>query len=145
MPLTLSVGQRSGARLFANGVAEPPTSSPRCSISSVMPAAGSAATRRCTIAPCLRARSNWNLRDAHMMETLDALMAWTTRRSEHVRAVVWAHNSHLGDARATQMGSWGELNLGQLAREPLEDWSREIPMCRKRIQRESEHAAGNAR
>jgi erythromycin esterase-like protein len=143
-----------------------------------------------------------------------------------VRAVVWAHNSHLGDARATQMGSWGELNLGQLARErhgdrafligftthtgtvtgarewnepaewrrvvdrfvlartasrdalaearlertshyfrgrmpdqfdavihidttsaltPLERWSREIPICRKRIQRECERAAGNDR
>src|SRR5262245_9504630 len=59
----------------------------------------------------------WNLRDTHMMETLGALMGWTTRRSGYVRAVVWAHNSHLGDARATQMGSWGELNLGQLARE----------------------------
>jgi erythromycin esterase-like protein len=64
---------------------------------------------------------SWNLRDTHMMETLDALMAWTTRRSGYVRAVVWAHNSHLGDARATQMGTWGELNLGQLARERLGD------------------------
>ena len=60
---------------------------------------------------------SWNLRDTHLMDTLDALMAWTTRRSDYVRAVVWAHNSHLGDARATQMGSRGELNLGQLARE----------------------------
>ena len=60
---------------------------------------------------------SWNLRDTHMMETLDALMAWTTRRSGYSRAIVWAHNSHLGDARATQMGAWGELNLGQLARE----------------------------
>jgi erythromycin esterase-like protein len=60
---------------------------------------------------------SWNLRDIHMMETLDALMAWTTRHSDYVRAVVWAHNSHVGDARATQMGSWGEWNLGQLARE----------------------------
>jgi erythromycin esterase-like protein len=60
---------------------------------------------------------SWNLRDTHMMETLDALMASTTRRSGYSRAVVWAHNSHLGDARATQMGEWGELNLGQLARE----------------------------
>ena len=51
------------------------------------------------------------------METLAALMGWTTRRSGYVRAVVWAHNSHLGDAHATQMGSRGELNLGQLARE----------------------------
>jgi erythromycin esterase-like protein len=60
---------------------------------------------------------SWNLRDTHMMETLDALMAWTTRRSGYSRAIVWAHNSHLGDARATQMGACGELNLGQLARE----------------------------
>jgi len=64
---------------------------------------------------------SWNLRDTHMMETLDALMAWTTRRSEYVRAVVWAHNSHLGDARATQIGAWGELNLGQLARQRYGD------------------------
>jgi erythromycin esterase-like protein len=60
---------------------------------------------------------SWNLRDTHMMETLDAALAWTTRQSGYARAVVWAHNSHLGDARATQMGGWGELNLGQLARE----------------------------
>jgi erythromycin esterase-like protein len=60
---------------------------------------------------------SWNLRDSHMMETLDALIAWTRRRSGTARAVVWAHNSHLGDARATQMGDWGELNLGQLARQ----------------------------
>jgi erythromycin esterase-like protein len=60
---------------------------------------------------------SWNLRDTHMMETLDALLEWTTKRAGYARAVVWAHNSHLGDARATQMGEWGELNLGQLARE----------------------------
>jgi erythromycin esterase-like protein len=60
---------------------------------------------------------SWNLRDTHMMETLEAVSDWTTRRSGYTRAVVWAHNSHLGDARATQMGESGELNLGQLARE----------------------------
>ena len=60
---------------------------------------------------------SWNVRDTHMMETLDSLLAWTTKRAGYARAVVWAHNSHLGDARATQMGDWGELNLGQLARE----------------------------
>ncbi len=59
----------------------------------------------------------WSLRDTHMMETLDALMTWTGRRSGYSRAIVWAHNSHLGDARASQMGAWGELNLGQPARE----------------------------
>ncbi len=58
--------------------------------------------------------STWNLRDTHMADTLDALR-------EHLDGagiVVWAHNSHLGDARATSMGrDRGELNLGQLARE----------------------------
>ena len=56
--------------------------------------------------------SSWNLRDTHMADTLDALAA-------HLRGriVVWAHNSHLGDARATEMSRWGELNLGQLVRE----------------------------
>jgi erythromycin esterase-like protein len=60
---------------------------------------------------------SWNLRDTHMMETLQALMTWTERQTGSARAVVWAHNSHLGDARATQMGDWGELNVGQLVRE----------------------------
>jgi erythromycin esterase-like protein len=62
--------------------------------------------------------SSWNLRDTHMAETLDALIDFLTRRYERpARIVVWAHNSHLGDARATEMGDTGELNLGQLARE----------------------------
>ncbi len=60
---------------------------------------------------------SWNVRDTHMMETLDALLDWTRRRAGTAKAVVWAHNSHLGDARATQMGEWGELNLGQLVRQ----------------------------
>lgn len=64
---------------------------------------------------------SWNLRDTHMMETLDALIDWTRRRSGDAKAVVWAHNSHLGDARATQMGTWGELNLGQLVRQKYGD------------------------
>jgi erythromycin esterase-like protein len=59
---------------------------------------------------------SWNLRDTHMAGTLEALLAWTGRRSSAAKAVVWAHNSHLGDARATQMSDWGELNLGELAR-----------------------------
>jgi erythromycin esterase-like protein len=60
---------------------------------------------------------SWNLRDTHMMETLDALLAHIRQTSGTARAVIWAHNSHLGDARATQMGERGELNLGQLVRE----------------------------
>lgn len=60
---------------------------------------------------------SWNLRDTHMMETLDALLGHVGQTSGEARAVVWAHNSHLGDARATQMGEIGELNLGQLVRQ----------------------------
>jgi erythromycin esterase-like protein len=60
---------------------------------------------------------SWNVRDTHMMETLDALLAHAGCADQPSRAVVWAHNSHLGDARATQMGAGGELNLGQLVRE----------------------------
>lgn len=57
---------------------------------------------------------SWNLRDSHMMETLENLV---TNLGPDARVVVWAHNSHLGDARATSMGTSGELNLGQLVRE----------------------------
>lgn len=61
----------------------------------------------------------WNLRDTHMADTADALADFLTRRRGEgpARLVVWAHNSHLGDARATEMGEKGELNLGQLLRE----------------------------
>ncbi|HZI14441.1 MAG TPA: erythromycin esterase family protein [Myxococcus sp.] len=59
----------------------------------------------------------WNLRDTHMADTADALAAHLSRRGPPARMVIWAHNSHLGDARATQMGEQGELNLGQLLRE----------------------------
>lgn len=65
-----------------------------------------------------RGRVNtWNLRDRHMAETLHALSAHLDRRFGKSRIVVWAHNSHLGDARATEMGKRGEWNLGQLVRE----------------------------
>jgi len=62
--------------------------------------------------------SSWNLRDRHMAETLGALDGHLARRrGRPARFAVWAHNSHLGDARATEMGEGGELNLGQLVRE----------------------------
>jgi len=64
-----------------------------------------------------RGRESWNLRDTHMAETLDALTAHLSRQEPRAKVVVWAHNSHLGDARATEMGQHGELNLGQLARQ----------------------------
>jgi erythromycin esterase-like protein len=59
----------------------------------------------------------WNLRDRHMMATLEALVNHAGREGRPARTVVWAHNSHLGNARATSMTTRGELNLGQLARE----------------------------
>jgi erythromycin esterase-like protein len=60
---------------------------------------------------------SWNLRDQHMAGTLLELMPFLERSHPGARLVVWAHNSHLGDARATEMGDGGELNVGQLARE----------------------------
>jgi len=61
--------------------------------------------------------SSWNLRDRHMAETLDALVDFFDRNGRAPKVVVWAHNSHLGDARGTQMGVRGEWNVGQLVRQ----------------------------
>jgi erythromycin esterase-like protein/predicted phosphoribosyltransferase len=61
--------------------------------------------------------SSWNLRDGHMVETLKALAAHLGRQGRRAKVIVWAHNSHLGDARATAMGRRGELNVGQLVRQ----------------------------
>ncbi|MEZ0357374.1 erythromycin esterase family protein [Mycobacterium sp. SA01] len=62
--------------------------------------------------------SSWNLRDQHMFQTLRALRAHLHQRNgEPARIVVWAHNSHVGDARATEVGADGQLTLGQLVRE----------------------------
>ncbi|HSH38861.1 MAG TPA: erythromycin esterase family protein [Chthoniobacterales bacterium] len=59
--------------------------------------------------------SSWNLRDSHMAETLNALV--TRLDGGRTKVIVWAHNSHLGDARATEMSERGEHNVGQLVRE----------------------------
>jgi erythromycin esterase-like protein len=56
----------------------------------------------------------WNIRDNHMADTLDRLM---DHHGPRAKAVVWAHNTHVGDARATPMASDGMVNLGQLMRE----------------------------
>ena len=61
--------------------------------------------------------ASWNLRDRHMADTLDELMAHLDRHDSASRVVVWEHNSHIGDARATEMAGRGELNIGQLMRE----------------------------
>ena len=62
---------------------------------------------------------SWNLRDRHMTDTLEDLLEFLDASSPAARIVVWAHNSHLGDARATDMGWHGELNVGQLVRERM--------------------------
>src|SRR6266704_5063481 len=64
--------------------------------------------------------SSWNLRDRHMVETLENLVGHLNG-SRQPKAIVWAHNSHLGDARATEMSLHGELNVGQLVRERFDD------------------------
>jgi erythromycin esterase-like protein len=64
---------------------------------------------------------SWNLRDRHMTETLGALISYFDRKGGRTKAVVWEHNSHIGDARATSMGDMGEWNVGQLARERFGD------------------------
>ena len=58
--------------------------------------------------------ASWNLRDTHMIETLERLMQHHGPRS---RGIVWEHNTHIGDARATDMAAAGMVNVGQLARE----------------------------
>jgi erythromycin esterase-like protein/predicted phosphoribosyltransferase len=64
--------------------------------------------------------ASWNLRDSHMVETLEAVLAHLDSEQAHpghARIVVWAHNSHVGDARATEVGADGQYTLGQLVRE----------------------------
>ena len=65
--------------------------------------------------------TSWNLRDAHMAETLLELERHLEGDGRAPKVIVWAHNSHLGDARATQMARAGEWNVGQLVRERLGD------------------------
>ncbi len=65
--------------------------------------------------------ASWNVRDTHMVDTLDALLAHLDRHGGRSKAVVWAHNSHLGDARATERSSRRQINVGQLVRERYAD------------------------
>jgi erythromycin esterase-like protein len=64
---------------------------------------------------------SWNLRDSHMAETLAELTEHLDQRQGPTKAAVWAHNSHVGDARATELGERGELNIAQLLRERYGD------------------------
>ncbi|NRQ36646.1 erythromycin esterase family protein [Nonomuraea sp. NN258] len=60
---------------------------------------------------------SWNVRDVHMADTLDRLALFHEEGGASGKGVVWAHNTHVGDARATDMAAAGMTNLGQLARE----------------------------
>jgi len=62
--------------------------------------------------------NSWNQRDQHMFETLQAVLKF---RGPTSKAVIWEHNSHVGDARATQMSARGEFNMGQLVRQKYND------------------------
>ena len=72
--------------------------------------------------------TSWNLRDKHMAQTLEALLTHLDRHHDapSARIVVWAHNSHVGDARATEVWADGQLTLGQLVRQRYGDESRLI-------------------
>lgn len=62
--------------------------------------------------------SSWNVRDTHMAETLDHLADYLSKTlQKQIKTVIWAHNSHIGDARATESGKQGQLNIGQLVKE----------------------------
>lgn len=65
--------------------------------------------------------ASWNLRDTHMFETLRSLL---TYYGPHSKGIVWAHNSHVGDAAATDMSTRGEHNIGQLCRTHFGDAAR---------------------
>src|SRR5215217_4685725 len=67
--------------------------------------------------------NTWNLRDRHMADTLDAVAEHLRARDGYARVAVWAHNSHVGDARATDSVYRGEWNIGQLVRERHADES----------------------
>nr|WP_297820802.1 protein-L-isoaspartate(D-aspartate) O-methyltransferase [uncultured Paraglaciecola sp.] len=62
--------------------------------------------------------NSWNQRDQHMFDTLQSVLA---NRGPEAKAVIWEHNSHIGDARATQMSARGEFNIGQLVRQHYAD------------------------
>ena len=67
------------------------------------------------------AEKTWNLRDSHMAQTLRSLQSHLSAAGRKAKMVVWAHNSHVGDARATEMSQRGEWNIGQLARNTYGD------------------------
>lgn len=68
-------------------------------------------------------QSSWNIRDHHMMDTLKRLLDF---HGQEAKVIVWEHNTHVGDARATNMAHEGSINVGQLVREQLSDYNPKI-------------------
>lgn len=68
-------------------------------------------------------QSSWNIRDHHMMDTLKRLLDF---HGKEAKVIVWEHNTHVGDARATNMAHEGSINVGQLVREQLSDYNPKI-------------------
>ncbi len=60
---------------------------------------------------------SWNVRDSHMLDTLDQIFGWCGQSQRPGKGIVWAHNTHIGDYRATDMSGAGYVNLGGLARQ----------------------------
>jgi len=106
--VTSVIGEVLGARLGEVGVSN------RAFSDAVMNARVVAASEAYYRAMYEGSVASWNLRDTHMFETLKRVLE---ARGDGAKAVIWAHNGHIGDARATGMGAMGEVNLGQLARE----------------------------
>ena len=101
---------------------------PRTSTSSPSRTPGWSTTPSATTGTMYQGRvSSWNLRDEHMAETLANLAAHLDRLVGRAKIVVWEHNSHVGDARATELGESGEFNVGQLVRTAL---ARRLPARR---------------
>ncbi|MFW5681708.1 MAG: erythromycin esterase family protein [Phycisphaeraceae bacterium] len=71
-----------------------------------------------------RRDNTWNLRDRHMVDTLASLRRHLKSQGRRGKVVVWEHNSHIGDARATSMSDRGEHNVGQLSREAFGEQAR---------------------
>lgn len=65
--------------------------------------------------------NTWNIRDLHMTETVEKILDYLSEQNRDAKIVIWAHNSHVGDDRATEMGRHGQFNIGQLLRERYSD------------------------
>jgi erythromycin esterase-like protein len=94
-----------------------PADDPEAHLSAEMNAAVVAGAERYYRAMVGGSAESWNVRDVHMADTLDRLLEHADDGTHPPRAVVWEHNTHVGDARATDMAGAGMVNVGQLLRE----------------------------